>query len=104
MPITRPAAFTSEQAFAGDMLTTAVEGDITRWAQIRSYRCDGDPAEVIVAGVDTIAANPRTVRVGDVATALHKGATDALASRLPQLHVPVARPFGGQDLSDGAAP
>lgn len=57
--------FTLTDQMADDIITTAIEGGIQYWAEVQSYRWDGQPAEIgtIATVIDHIEDNGKVLTI-----------------------------------------
>jgi hypothetical protein len=68
--------YTPEQAFARDLLITAVNGGINRWARVHGYLIDAPADQVRAEGIDTMDRSVWSITLADLTAAIDKLITD----------------------------
>lgn len=68
--------YTPEQAFARDLLITAVNGGINRWARVHGYLIDAPAEQVRAEGIDTMDRSVWSITLADLTAAIDKLISD----------------------------
>jgi hypothetical protein len=68
--------YTPEQAFARDLLITAVNGGINRWARVHGYLIDAPAEHIRAEGIDTNDRSVWSITLADLNTAIDKLISD----------------------------
>lgn len=64
--------YTPEQAFARDLLITAVNGGINRWARVHGYLVDAPAEQVRAEGIDLMDRSVWSITLADLTVAIDK--------------------------------
>ena len=68
--------YTPEQAFARDLLITAVNGGINRWARVHGYTVDAPAEQIRAEGIDTVDRSVWSITLADLNSAIDKLISD----------------------------
>jgi hypothetical protein len=68
--------YTPEQAFARDLLITAVNGGINRWARVHGYTVDAPAEQIRAEGIDTTDRSVWSITLADLNSAIDKLISD----------------------------
>ena len=71
-----PNPHTPEQAFARDLLITAVNGGINRWARVHGYTVDAPAEQIRAEGIDTTDRSVWSITLADLNSAIDKLISD----------------------------